>query len=31
MDSCDSNGRSLTKEYILDDTDAYHPFCFRYR
>lgn len=27
MDSCDSYGRSLTNEYILDDSDAYHPFC----
>lgn len=27
MDSCDSYGRSLTSEYILDDSDAYHPFC----
>lgn len=30
MDSCDSCGRSLISEYILDDTDAYHPYCSLY-
>lgn len=27
MDSSDSYGRSLYNKPVLNETDAYHPFC----